>query len=463
MLSARQTTSGYFSPVTSIVLLINVLIFASFFWLATQATRENIYFIDDELQGLAVHHRLMQHYVNQPSEALYVQMRDIGDSSNLILDPEIGSYYLMNLVIRLMPDMLAIPSAQKQRSDGLLMQRLAQKSARSLEIVSKAGIDVASLQALLAQANSQPNASDAIERLYLGASDLLKQRLQTRRAEENKHWEYISLTILGLYLFASVLSAISLTHYLRQKAFRAAQEKLVVLDALEKVNAELESFSYFMAHDLKEPVRTVACFSALLGEELNMSKNSAAAKYLSVVEQSSKHMAQLIEGTLCYLATHQQPDSLSEKVDVNEVATAVVNDLQQAILESGASIDYDALPTLFVPPLALRRVLQNLISNAICYHKPDGSPVIRLRGEKTESGWKILVQDNGIGFDQQFAKQAFEPFRRLHDASAVRGSGIGLSICKKLVEGWGGEIGVFSVQGEGSCFYFTVPQVERSS
>lgn len=452
----------YVTPVTALALLLNLCVFVAVFWLTTISTLSSIQFIDAELAGLHEHHAVMQRFIASPEISTYEQMQSIGDASNLILDPELGSYYLMNLVIRLVPEMRLIAHEDAGANRHLLLDRQLVQARRSLQVAAKAGVDTTKLEAMLKEIAQQPDMATGLYHFYRQASAQLYERLQKRRSFENTHLIHVSLAVSALFVFSSVLLMIAITYYVRQKALRAAQEKLAVLEQLQKANAELEHFSYFTAHDLKEPVRTVACFTTLLAEALQLPEKSEAQRHLAIIQQAANRMANLIEAILLYVTSSSGvAQEKLQKINLTDEVRAVMNDLQQAIQETDAKIDYAALPVVMAPAVPLRRVLQNLLANAIRYNRPNVAPHIIIQAEEYADGWRISIRDNGRGFDQAFAKQAFEPFKRLHDEDGIKSSGIGLSICQKLVAGWGGEIGAESQVNQGATFFFTIPSSSR--
>lgn len=453
----RQTGSGFYSPALWLALLANVAAFTAFFWLATYSVRKDVAFVSKELMGLQSHRAMMQHYRAAPTPDVFDAMRDIADTSNLILDPELGSYYMMNLVIRHIPDLMQAVQSPHTLADGRYLQRIIDKALRSLRVAGESGVDVVAMQKQLEALRFGQLSMRDLDALYAQSSQQLEKRLKARQRADERLWSLIALTIIGLFVFSSFLLAVSINYLQRRRAYKAVQEKIAMLNQLEKANSELERFSYFTAHDLKEPVRSISCFSTLLGEAMSKGDSAQSQSYLAIIEQSAQRMSQLIDGILRYLAADKNSVEQPQTISLRDAVQSVISDLQQAIVESNADITLASLPQVSVPPLALHRVLMNLIGNAIAYRHPPRRCHVHISGEWSHLGWKINIVDNGLGFASRYAAQVFEPFKRLHDDAPVRGSGIGLSICKKLVEGWGGTIGVSAQEGLGAQFYFTVP------
>ena len=369
-------------------------------------------------------------------------MREVGNSSNLILDPQMGSYYLVNIIINLAPalQLASQPALQKHISDEI---------DYSLAQIQKSGIDTQSLVAILTNKIDDTNTS---KRLYDNAAQMLERELRNRYVDTQwEQWEVITI-IVALFFAFSVLLSVAMRYHLKSKLYSAAEEKLLLMDQLEKTCSELEHFSYFTAHDLKEPVRTIACFAALIEED---GGGAVQKRYIAVIRETALRMERLINDVFAYLSGGARSES--EEVNVSEVLKEVQDDLQPLILESSAQFSAETLPVIFCNRLIMHRVLQNVISNAIYYQKPGIVPHIRVAADKREDGWLFVISDNGIGFDMKYAKQVFEPFKRLHNGS-VKGSGIGLSICKKLLAGIGGDIWVNSIPGVGTDVVFVIPQ-----
>jgi len=231
---------------------------------------------------------------------------------------------------------------------------------------------------------------------------------------------------------------------------------------VQQKNEEMEQFVYIASHDLQEPLRTVSSFAELLQEEYSGQLDSDADTYLKFISQGALRMSALIRGLLEYSALGQTQDVTT--IDCNVVLDEVLHDLGVAIREAKAKIDVGDLPTFRaqVSHAEFRLLLQNLISNAIKFRKPDKAPIINISVEPTADGWQFVVCDNGIGIEEIYQDNIFRIFQRLHSSFVYEGSGIGLSHCKKIVEMLGGRLWVESEPGGGSCFFFTV-KAEHSS
>jgi PAS domain S-box-containing protein len=241
----------------------------------------------------------------------------------------------------------------------------------------------------------------------------------------------------------------------------AAQEHLEEsASELRRSNSDLEQFAYVASHDLQEPLRMVTGFVGLLERRYGDQLAPEAKEYMDFAVEGAHRMQALINDLLTYSRVGRRPFEF-EKMNLAEAVDRACGNLAMALGESHASIQCDELPELWVDRPQMAQLFQNLISNAIKFHgtsNPEISIGSRLEGRE----WRIFVKDNGIGIAPEHTDQIFVIFRRLHSRDEYPGSGIGLAICKKIVERHGGEIGVESEPGQGATFWFTLPDVERS-
>ena len=235
---------------------------------------------------------------------------------------------------------------------------------------------------------------------------------------------------------------------------------------LKKTNAELKDFVYIASHDLREPLRKITSFGLLLKQSLSAKITDADDKEnLDFMIDGASRMTKMIEGllTYAYVSTKNQ---ILETVDVNEIIDQLKGfELAVLLDEKNATINIpQPLPFVKADPVQIRQLLQNLIANSIEYQKPDTAAVITVTGAPAEDGMvKIEVNDNGIGIKPEYRQTIFNMFKRLHSRSEHGGTGIGLSICKKIVEQYSGDIGVESEYGKGSTFWFTLPAAKVSA
>ena len=231
---------------------------------------------------------------------------------------------------------------------------------------------------------------------------------------------------------------------------------------LEKRNKDLEEFTYVASHDLKEPLRKIIAFGDLLSLSCKSTVDPKAAEYVGRMQDAANRMMSLIDDLL---QLSRVGTDLTEftYTDLNEIVDRVVQDLEPAIVEKNASITVDKLPSLAVKPLQMQQLFQNLIANALKFNDKE-VPTLSItstplpKGDYPGEYHRIFVKDNGIGFDQEYSERIFEAFHRLHGRSTYSGSGIGLAICKKIVELHDGAISATGEKGEGATFIIDLPE-----
>lgn len=227
---------------------------------------------------------------------------------------------------------------------------------------------------------------------------------------------------------------------------------------LEEQNRELGDFARVASHDLQEPLRKVELFSERLSRNLGDGVPEKAAESIERLRNAAGRMRALITDLLQLSRVSTHGGDFQE-VDLAEVAREVLDDLEASIVESGASVDVGDLPTIEADPTQMRQLLQNLIGNAVKYHQPGVAPTVRVRGDTVD--WRgtarIIVEDDGIGFAPEHAERIFGAFERLHGRGEFEGTGIGLALCRKIVERHGGAISAASVPGKGAAFTVELP------
>jgi light-regulated signal transduction histidine kinase (bacteriophytochrome) len=206
---------------------------------------------------------------------------------------------------------------------------------------------------------------------------------------------------------------------------------------------------------LNEPLRTITSFLQLLTRRLQGTLDAEAAEYLAFVKEGAQRLHHLLADLLAYTRAGGESQEVAA-VDGNTLLARVLTDLQLAIAESGATITHDPLPTVFGDATRLGQVVQNLIGNALKFRGPT-PPQIHVSAQREGKQWQFAVRDNGIGIDPAHAGRLFQVFRRLHTRQEYPGTGIGLAICKKIIERHGGRIWVESEVGKGATFFFTLP------
>ncbi len=225
-------------------------------------------------------------------------------------------------------------------------------------------------------------------------------------------------------------------------------------EELTRSNADLEQFGYIISHDLKEPLRSITGFMGLLDKKYGDRVDDKGRDYIARATAAADRMRQLIEDLLTYSRLTGQPRE-HEEIASQQLVREVLVSLTDAIETSEAQVEVGELPELLGEPALLHTLLQNLIANAIKF-RSDQPPRIEVTAARDGQMWRFAVADNGIGIEEQYADRIFKVFQRLHPRSKYPGTGIGLAVCKKIVERHGGRIWFESQPGEGATFYFTI-------
>jgi signal transduction histidine kinase len=241
----------------------------------------------------------------------------------------------------------------------------------------------------------------------------------------------------------------------QNKALTDAREQLEVSAAeLARSNTDLEQFGYIVSHDLQEPLRMVTSFLGLLQKHMADRLDDTAKEFIAFADDGAKRMKLLIQDLLAYSRVGTRGGAFAQ-VNLTDVFETITANLRIAIDECGATITHDPLPVLTGDATQLTQLFQNLVGNALKF-RGQRPPVIHVSAVKQDKHWLFGVRDNGIGIDPQFFDRIFAVFQRLHTREQYAGTGIGLSICKKIVERHGGRIWVESTPGEGTTFFFTI-------
>ncbi len=265
------------------------------------------------------------------------------------------------------------------------------------------------------------------------------------------------------YAFDDMAASLQMHENERCQAEEVLAERTAQLEGINRkltaLNAELDDFAYVASHDLREPLRSLAAFSQLLHKDLGDSLPEEAARDLGFITEATQRMQTLIDGLLA-LSRAGRTVKKKEKVFLSECAERALEALALRVKETGAEVMCDKLPMVYGDGILLTELYQNLIANALKFTGGQ-RPMVRLTFEEQEGDQVLGVKDNGIGIDPKFAQQIFQPFRRLHGRSEYEGSGIGLAICRKIVERHHGRIWVDSEPGKGAHFRFTISPRKR--
>lgn len=277
-------------------------------------------------------------------------------------------------------------------------------------------------------------------------------RIRTKTGE-SRVWEFFASKLGKMpdrrRLF--IIMAIDVTDRNRAEALLLAKS-----DELQRSNKELEQFAYIASHDLQEPLRTVGSFTQLLARKARGKIDPEADEFMDFIVDGAKRAQRLINDLLQYSRVGMRGKQFVD-VDCNEVMKDALANLYSAITESQALINVGSLPKLRGDPTQLPQLFQNLVGNALKFKKHGETPRIDVSARRVNSDWEFTVADNGIGIAPQFFDRIFAIFQRLHRAEEYPGTGIGLAVCKRIVERHGGRIWVESEPGSGARFKFTIP------
>jgi len=269
----------------------------------------------------------------------------------------------------------------------------------------------------------------------------------------------VIILILGLYLIYRIsIHQIEINRAELEKQVKDRTHSLMhITKELKKSNNELEQFAYVASHDLQEPLRMISAYAGLLEKRMDTKLDQDSREFLSFMKDGAVRMQVLINDLLEYsrISTKGKP---FKNTDFNDLMKNVLQNLKVSIDEKQAKITYNSLPGLNVDGVQMERVLQNLIGNAIkyCHLMPE----VHIAAVQENGTWTFSVRDNGIGIEPKYQDKIFGIFQRLHGRDEYSGTGIGLAVCKKIIERHGGDLWVESEQDKGSVFYFTIPEMD---
>ncbi len=248
---------------------------------------------------------------------------------------------------------------------------------------------------------------------------------------------------------------------LERRVVERTRELQVANKQLEHSNRELQDFAYVASHDLQEPLRKIQSFGERLSERAGATLDETARDYLARMQNAASRMQRLINDLLSFsrVTTKARPFA---RVDLQTIDSEVISDLEVAIEEAHAKVEVSALAAIEAEPTQMRQLLQNLIGNALKFRQAERSHLVKVHGQARGPMFELVVQDNGIGFDPKYHERIFGLFQRLHGRAEYPGSGVGLAICRKIVERHNGTIFAEGKPGEGAKFVVTLPITQTS-
>lgn len=264
--------------------------------------------------------------------------------------------------------------------------------------------------------------------------------------------ESIAVTALKVgvqdYIAKDVITAEGIT-----RCIQRAVEKVLLLQQLERQRQELQRFASVVSHDLKAPLRSITAFSERLAQRCENKLDETEQDYLGRLIAASGRMTHMVDDLLDYCRL-EIPDKKAD-VDLSALLEEVLANLSGVVADTGGRVDVDPLPTVHGDPTRLSQVFQNLVGNGLKF-RGDASPVVSIRAAELEDRVQISISDNGIGIPLEQHERIFGVFQRLHTRDEYEGTGIGLSLCRRIVQGHGGQIWIDSEPGTGTTFHFTL-------
>jgi len=281
------------------------------------------------------------------------------------------------------------------------------------------------------------------------------------RKDGSRFWANVVITALRsergeLHGFAKVARDLTERRSVEEELKHANDELRRRTGALERSNADLEQFATVASHDLSEPLRVIRGFAEILEQRLRARLDEEEQAFLAHLISGTRRMQDLVDGLLAYSRIARLVPS-NTVTDLTAIVTACLDDLAARVREAGATVVVNPLPVVSGDPTVMRQLFQNLLANALKFVHPDRFPTITVTAQRENSGWRISVTDNGMGVASRHRQRIFGMFARLHTDEEYPGTGIGLAICKRIVEQRGGRIWVEDNPGEGSVFCFTLP------
>ena len=450
----------------------------------------------------------------------------VGNESNLVLDPDVDSYYCMDAIIFKLPKLLTElsdargqafqtltrpdttgPDAARRRESlqalAVSLREALDATQDNMEFGFRSNADVESqlgprfreiesrvdrlVAALAGAVEEQPSANQ----LYADMSSAIDGTLNTYDATVNTLQQLIDIRIAGFQqrrivsfsivipsLIVGLWVVVLLQRYMEERNQdlsqandqynRVIQELEVAVGKYEaqtqelaRSNSDLQQFAYVASHDLQEPLRIVSSYAQLFEQKYKAQVDEKGQKWIFYMVDAAKRMQSLIEDLLMYSRVGTQGKEPAPVDSLKCVQSAQAN-LRMAIQRNGAEVTHDAMPVVIADTAQLTQLFQNLVGNALKY-RAEAAPKVHIGVWRDGTLCRFSVRDNGIGIDPRFHDRIFGLFQRLHERGKFEGTGIGLSVCKKIVERHGGTIWVESEEGQGSTFHFTLPLADAAA
>lgn len=287
-------------------------------------------------------------------------------------------------------------------------------------------------------------------------SETFEVRLRTKSGE----YVFVEASAKPLVENGMIAGALAVLRDVTER--KRAEEERKRREMLERSNEELQQFAYICSHDLQEPLRMMASYAQFLSRRYKGKLDGDADEFIDYIVEGAKRMRSLIQDLLDYSRLGQH-EVCSEKANTRTAFETAIENLKFKIEESGAKVTCGELPMVAGNQIQIAQLFQNLIGNALKFKAGNRVPEIRVDAEKHNQEWTFRVSDNGIGFEPKFSSHIFQVFKRLHPKHAYEGTGIGLAVCKKVVERHGGKIWAEGEPNRGATFYFTLPCEEMAS
>ncbi len=334
------------------------------------------------------------------------------------------------------------------RDASALLELLAQGAGAA--IIADEALAPAALGSLKIWLSSQPAWSDMpFIALASGGVPTRESHLRARELQALGNCTLIERPVRPDTVESSIRAA--LRARMRQYEIRSRQE------ALTQANADLEQFAHSASHDLREPLRTIGIYSDLLARDYGKELDERGNEFLNLIGTSVSRMDLLLGDLLSYAHTSSISGEEVQSIPANRALEAALKNLDGSILQSNAKISVAEMPTVRMRESHLSQIFQNLLGNAIKYRKEGWPPVIEISTRKSGGNWIFTIADNGVGVPVAYKEAIFGIFQRLHTANKYSGTGMGLAICKRIVERYRGRIWVESESGQGARFSFSVP------